>query len=275
MKSFFGTTVSGDATGRIPAPVATPGAARPDSVTLSGGPADARIAVYDSLAAAPRVEDISAADLSEAVEALASRTYNLAREHGGTIPYTIIREVSENLVHASFTEVVVTILDDGNTIRFSDQGPGIPDKERVFLPGFSTATAEMKRHIKGVGSGLPIVRETLTFAGGSVEIEDNLGRGAVVTLRVQPKAQDPVDDIPALSHSDRPRLTTRQKRVLSIVVELGSAGPSVVARELSVGLSTAYRDLAALEECGLIESDESGKRSLSEAGLGCLDEVLR
>ena len=123
----------------------------------------------------------------EAIEKVASRTYNLARERGGGVPYTIIREISENLIHSGFSEVVVTILDDGNTVRFADQGPGIADKERVFLPGFSTATSEMKRHIKGVGSGLPIVRECLSFAGGTVEIDDNLGRGAVVTLKVTPR----------------------------------------------------------------------------------------
>jgi hypothetical protein len=270
VKSFFDT-------GGQQAPVRQPVRPNPafDGVALYGGPAGARIAVYDSLAAAPRVEDVSGSDLSEAVEVLASRTYNLARERGGAIPYTIIREVSENLVHAAFAEVVVTILDDGNTIRFSDQGPGIPDKERAFLPGFSTATTDMKRIIKGVGSGLPIVRETLSFAGGSVLVEDNLGHGAVVTLRMQPRSVEPAaapDSAPAYSP---PRLSTRQKKVLSIVVELGSAGPSAVARELSVGLSTAHRDLAALEEHGLIEADESGKRSLTEAGIACLDEILR
>ena len=63
---------------------------------------------------------------------------------------------------------MVTILDGCATVRFADQGPGIPDKEKVFQPGFSTATAGMKQVIRGVGSGLPIVRETLTFAGGTI-----------------------------------------------------------------------------------------------------------
>jgi anti-sigma regulatory factor (Ser/Thr protein kinase) len=235
------------------------------TLTVRPAPTGARIAIYDSLAAAPRVEEIAAQDLSDAIEQVASRTYNLARESGGQVPYTIIREVSENLIHAGFSEVVVTILDGGNTVRFADQGPGIADKDRVFLPGFSTATAEMKRHIRGVGSGLPIVRECLSFAGGTVEVDDNLGRGTVVTLCVRPAQKaEHVPEVPV------PRLSQRQKQVLSLVMELGSAGPSAVARELSVALSTAY-----LEEAGLIVADESGKRALAERGITLLDSLLR
>lgn len=234
-------------------------------------PAEARIAIYDGLIAAPRVEDLLADDLAAAIEQLASRTYNLARERGGSIPYTIIREVSENLIHAGFREVVVTILDDGSTIRFSDQGPGIPDKEKVFLPGFTTADARMKRIIRGVGSGLPIVRETLAFAGGTIEIDDNLGSGTVVTLRaaMPPEEAASADDIHSL-----PRLTDRQKHVLSIILELGSVGPTVLSRELDVGVATAYRDLALLESAGLIAADQIGQRTLTPYGVTCLERVF-
>jgi anti-sigma regulatory factor (Ser/Thr protein kinase) len=270
VKAFFETGMA------QPAPAST----RPDShaardtLKVTPGPKGARIAVYDSLAAAPRVEDIDGVDLADAIERVASRTYNIARERGGGIPYTTIREVSENLIHAGFSEVVITILDDGDTIRFSDQGPGIADKERVFLPGFSTATSDMKTYIRGVGSGLPIVKECLGFAGGSVDIQDNLGRGTVVTLRVEPRHEAPGCGPGELSVRT-PRLSDRQKHVLSLVMELGTAGPSVVARELTVGLSTAYRDLASLEELGLIVADESGKRALTEQGVTFLDAILR
>lgn len=239
---------------------------------ISGNGSGARIAVYDGLIAAPRVEELSADDIAGAIEQLASRTYNLARERGGTIPYTIIREVAENLIHAGFREVVVTILDDGHTVRFADQGPGIPDKDKVFQPGFSTATSEMKRVIRGVGSGLPIVKETLTFSGGTIEIDDNLGSGTVVTLREA--IPEPEPDVVIESVAETPRLSERQKQVLSIIVELGAAGPTVLSRELDVGVATAYRDLAFLEETGLIESDDSGRRSLTEYGIACLERVF-
>jgi DNA-binding transcriptional ArsR family regulator len=266
VKSFFETD------GREESRRSVPNQGRPGVVTVVPARAGARIAVYDSLASAPRVEEVEVSDLADAIEKVASRTYNIARERGGGVPYTIIREVSENLIHAGFSEVVVTILDNGNTVRFADQGPGIADKERAFLPGFSTATVDMKGYIRGVGSGLPIVKECLAFAGGAVDIDDNLGKGTVVTLRVaaRPKAGPPAE----VSGELPPRLSGRQKQVLSLVMELGSAGPSVVARELSVGLSTAYRDLASLEEAGLILADESGKRALTERGVALLDAIL-
>ena len=246
-------------------------ASRGDVLLVSASRAGARIAVYDGLIAAPRVEDVAADDLADAIEQLASRTYNIARERGGPIPYTIVREVSENLIHAGFREVVVTILDDGYTIRFADQGPGIADKDKAFLPGFSTATGEMKKVIRGVGSGLPIVRETLSFTGGSVDVDDNISRGTVVTLRAPrpEQAAAPQEEPPVV-----PRLSDRQKHALSIILETGAVGPSALSRELDVGVATAYRDLALLEEAGLIAADDGGKRRLTDFGVSCLERVF-
>jgi Mn-dependent DtxR family transcriptional regulator len=95
----------------------------------------------------------------------------------------------------------------------------------------------------------------------------------VVTLRVAPRPKEAESAVG--TEMPKPRLLDRQKQVLSLVMELGSAGPSVVARELSVGLSTAYRDLASLEDAGLIVADESGKRALTERGVSLLDTILR
>ncbi len=244
----------------------------PDTVRVTAGTAGARIAVYDGMVAAPRVEDVRADDLADAIEQLASRAYNIARERGGSIPYTVVREISENLIHAGFREVVVTILDDGRTIRFADQGPGIADKDKAFQPGFSTATADMKHIIRGVGSGLPIVRESLGFAGGTIEIDDNLVSGTVVTLRAAEPVEAAGDG--GFAAAAVPRLSDRQKHALSIVLELGAAGPSALARELAVGVATAYRDLAFLETAGLIEADATGKRRLTDFGVSCLEQVF-
>ena len=134
-----------------------------------------RIALYDDLRSAPRVAEIKPADTAAYIEALASTVYEQSHGAGGTIPYTVIREVSENFIHARFKEVVVSILDKGNTIRFADHGPGIPSKEKAQMPGFSSAVEPMKNYIRGVGSGLPIVREYLESSHGTITIEDNLG----------------------------------------------------------------------------------------------------
>lgn len=145
-------------------------------------PTTARIAQYDDLRSAPRITEIHPAETTVYIENLASKIYEQAKIVGGSIPYTVIREVSENFIHARFQEIVVSILDDGNTIRFADQGPGISNKEKAQLPGFSSAIEPMKSYIRGVGSGLPIVREYLDFSRGSITIEDNLGTGSVVTI---------------------------------------------------------------------------------------------
>lgn len=153
-----------------------------------------RIALYDDLRSAPRVVEIKPADTAAYIEALASTVYEQSHGAGGTIPYTVIREVSENFIHARFKEVVVSILDKGNTIRFADHGPGIPSKEKAQMPGFSSAVKPMKNYIRGVGSGLPIVREYLESSHGTITIEDNLGTGAVVTVSLVREEDDPLDD---------------------------------------------------------------------------------
>jgi len=248
------------------------------SLQDSDGPADAaepevRLAVYDSPLAAPRVVSLRGSEFHEFVGDLAARTYNFGRERGGRIPYIVIREIIENLIHAYFQGAVISILDDGNTIRISDQGPGIPDKEKALQPGFTTATPQMRRLIKGVGSGLPVAREQLAFLGGAIAIDNNLTRGTVVTLTVgaeSPKASPQVPE-----HPSRPEPTPRQKKVLLLIAELGSAGPSAIAKELAVSQSTAYRELHLLARWRLVDSKGGGKRTLTEEGIAVLGEVFK
>ena len=274
----------------------------------------ARIAIYDASGAAPRVEEVAPIETSEYIARLATRTYDLARALGGLVPYSVISEIVENYIHAGFRGPVVTILDSGNTIRFSDQGPGIKDKSRAMEPGYTTASAHMKPYIRGVGSGLPLARECLSFAHGSLDVQDNLGTGAVVTVSVARPPKTPealavglvspaearysgsaptsssrpgvsivaagsMESLPFETSTPPPckgptRLSNRQKRVLALVMDAGVAGPSLVARELAIGLSTAYRDLAHLEVLGFIDSDETGKRSITPSGADYLKGLL-
>lgn len=146
----------------------------------------AKIAVYDDLLSAPRVVEIQPSDVASYIEGIASNTYQLASQLGGSIPYTVIREVSENFIHAQFKEITVSIMNGGNTIRFADQGPGIENKDRAQMPGFSSASANMRDYIRGVGSGLPIVKEYLKFSNGRLVIEDNIKDGTVITIGIEP-----------------------------------------------------------------------------------------
>ena len=80
-------------------------------------------------------------------------------------------------------EVVVEtalVADNGHArIIVTDTGPGISpeDKERLFLPYFSTKAT-------GMGLGLPIVWEIVTEHGGTIHVEDNPPRGSRFIIEV-------------------------------------------------------------------------------------------
>jgi len=247
--------------------IATPDQALPDVPTGTEAP---RIAIYDTLTSPPRVVVVEEEDLPALIASLAEKTYHYCREQGGQIPYTVLQELIENLLHAYFRDVVITILDNGQTIRISDHGPGVDDKDRAFQPGFTTATALQRQIIRGVGSGLPIARESLQFLRGVLTVDDNLGGGAVFTIKMPSHAPEQ----PAVPAPPAVKLTNRQTKVLVLLMELGSAGPTAISRELDIAPATAFRELVVLQEKGLIHSLGDGKRALREEGLRLLESIL-
>ncbi|MDD3776129.1 MAG: ATP-binding protein [Actinomycetota bacterium] len=240
-----------------------------------------RIAIYDNLRSIPRVVELNFNSIKDFINETSQKTYTLSHEVGGQIPYTIIREIIENLIHAEFCEIIITITDAGNHIIVSDQGPGLEDKEKAFLPGFTSATQKMKEYIRGVGSGLPIVKETITFSGGSIDITDNLKKGTVVSLKIDNRPQQQnqeAEPLPASEDKSQKgkefeniELSIRQKQILSLILEMDEAGPSKIAKELNFSLSTSYRELIGLENQKLLTSSSSGKRSLSPRGVKYLE----
>jgi hypothetical protein len=268
MRSATGTAVKDD----DPGPEALVSISPPATGAAPGGPGAPRIAIYDTLTSPPRVVSVERDELPMLMDALATETYRACREQGGQVPYIVIRELIENLIHASFRDVVVTVLESGQVVRISDHGPGIANKERAVEVGFTTATEKQRRYIRGVGSGLPVARESLAFMQGVLQIEDNLGGGTVLTINLpnQPATLPP----PSATTTDTPKLTTRQKRVLFLLMELGDAGPTAIGRELGVAAATAYRELGVLEKMGLIHSRGDGKRALTGEGVTVLDAIL-
>ena len=146
-----------------------------------------RISVYDDMLSTPRVIVVEQSDVRTYLEDVTNTVYRTMKEQGGKLSLMIIRELVENFIHAQFTEPVISILDNGNTIRFADQGPGIHDKERAFEFGVTSADREKKRYIRGTGAGLPMVQQYVENAGGAIAVEDNLGAGTVVTVSVDAK----------------------------------------------------------------------------------------
>lgn len=166
-------------------------AAAPAADTVENAPNQAsytiRISVYDDMLSTPRVIVVEQSDVRTYLEDVTNTVYRTMKEQGGKLSLMIIRELVENFIHAQFSEPVISILDNGNTIRFADQGPGIGDKERAFEFGVTSADREKKRYIRGTGAGLPMVQQYVENAGGAIAVEDNLGAGTVVTVSVDPK----------------------------------------------------------------------------------------
>ena len=215
---------------------------------------------------APRITKVEPAGTNEFIEKLATTVYEQSKLVGGSIPYTLIREVSENFIHTPFREIVASILDNGNTVRFADQGPGIAEKEKAQQPGFSSAIEPMKDYIRGVGSGFPIVKDYLDDRNGSIVIEDNLTTGAVVTVSLVKKKQQRATEPPDTMPLPPIPLNDREKAFITLLQREGELGITEIKDLYGSPVSTTYTTLNKLEEAGLVEKSTGKKRSLTPLG---------
>jgi DNA-binding transcriptional ArsR family regulator len=242
-----------------------------------------RIAVYPR-SGEPEVTEVAAANPRSATVKFTRFVMDRVEEVGGRVPEEAVREVVENLVHADYRGVVISILDGADVVRISDKGPGVQHKDRAMEFGFSGATPEALREIRGVGAGLGMARTAAEKVGGTVTIEDNIGGGTVATISVpggegvDKGEEDPgVRATPQRRYPDgvpRMNISERQQKVLITVLECGEVGPSTVADRLEISVSTAYRDLSVLEEHGLVATDESGKRVISPLGRDLVEAIV-
>jgi predicted transcriptional regulator len=217
----------------------------------------ARIAVYDDISVTPRVVEIDPGETRDYIGRVSSTTYNLAKEEGGVIPYTVILEIVENFIHAYFKEPVISILDGGNTIRFADQGPGIVKKSQVQLPGYSSATEPMKSYIRGVGSGFPVVKDYLDMRNGRLYIDDNINHGTVITITVNPiNGQSGRKTHEIALTENFTLLSEKEKSILKYIDKSGSARLTDIVEELGLAGSTVHKTLTKLQEDGYITREE-------------------
>lgn len=241
-----------------------------------------RIAVY-SQEDGPEITEVSASNSRSATPKFLRFVMDTVAGMGGKIPEAAIREVLDNLIHAHYEGVVISVLEGGSGVRVSDKGPGIEDKIRALEFGFSGATPEATRQIRGVGAGLGIAQAAIAKVGGTLTIEDNIGGGTVATV----SAADQRDqDVGALVEQESPNqkryldgvprmnISERQQKALVTVLECGEVGPSTVADRLEISVSTAYRDLSVLEEHGLVGTGESGKRLISPLGRDLVHAIV-
>ena len=219
----------------------------------SHGLVAARVAVYPGPGEPPQVEELSDTDPAALIEQLCDVVCERSR-----LPGPAVREVLENLVHAGFSDAVVSVLDGGHTVRVSDHGPGIADPQRALTPGVTSAGPEARAVVRGVGGGLPLAQEMMAAHGGRLEIAENLGGGATVTLAV------PGPEAPAASAAQACSDTART--ILALLLEVGSATPQDVANELGRSRAECGRELVTLQHRGLVAREPSGARRLTEAG---------
>jgi DNA-binding transcriptional ArsR family regulator len=240
-----------------------------------------RIAVYPG-SGTPEITEVSASDPGSATRKFTRFVSEKVREAGGGVPEESIREVVENLIHAGYQGVVISVLDDGNVVRVSDKGPGVENKSRAMEFGFSGASPGALGEIRGVGAGLGIARAAVEKAGGSLTIEDNIGGGTVATISAPgdeavSEEKEAAPPPPQRRYPDgvpRMNISERQQKALITVLECGEVGPSTVADRLEISVSTAYRDLSVLEEHGLVMADESGKRLITPLGRDLVEAII-
>ena len=240
-----------------------------------------RIAVYPG-GGTPEITEVSASDPGSATRKFTRFVSERVREAGGRVPEESIREVVENLIHAGYRGVVISVLDDGNIVRVSDKGPGVENKSRAMEFGFSGAAPGALGEIRGVGAGLGIARAAAEKVGGTLTIEDNIGGGTVATISVAgdeavTEEKEAAPPPPQRRYPDvvpRMNISERQQKALITVLECGEVGPSTVADRLEISVSTAYRDLSVLEEHGLVMADESGKRLISPLGRDLVEAII-
>ncbi len=239
----------------------------------------------------PEITEVSAGSPGSATAKLTRLIDRKVAGMESQIPERAVREVIENLIHADYKGVVISILDNGKTVRVSDKGPGISSKRQAMEFGFSGATPEALSQIRGVGAGLGIARAEVGKVGGRLSIEDNLGGGTVVTASVAEEPgiegveESPTSEKAQGSHKPSPQrkypdevprinISERQRNVLVTVLECGEVGPSTIAERLEISVSTAYRDLSVLEEHGLVAGDDSGKRVISPLGRDYVEAII-
>lgn len=142
------------------------------------------IACYDEEGVAPRIEAVPFADAASYIDVVSLAVMNCVADLKGKLTPEIVYELVSNLVHANFSQPVISVLDSGDTIRVADRGPGIPNKPAAMRQGFTSASSAQRDVIRGVGAGLPLVQSLVEPVGGFLVIDDNIGGGAVVTASV-------------------------------------------------------------------------------------------
>jgi anti-sigma regulatory factor (Ser/Thr protein kinase) len=66
------------------------------------------------------------------------------------------------------------------TMSATDDGPGIPDTEKVFQPGYSTASEQVREMGFGAGMGLVNMKRCVD----TIDLHSTVGQGTKLVMRI-------------------------------------------------------------------------------------------
>lgn len=99
----------------------------------------------------------------------------------GIIKRTVVAcyEAEVNVVAHAYSGTIYTIVSaDSITIKFVDEGPGIPDIDLAMQEGYSTASSKVREMGFGAGMGLPNIKKN----ADKLEISSQVNKGTTVEI---------------------------------------------------------------------------------------------
>jgi signal transduction histidine kinase len=110
------------------------------------------------------------------------------RWDGQAVQQTIVNLIDNAIKHSppdATVKLECTVSDTHICICVSDEGPGIPEKERerIFEP-FYRRGSELRRETKGIGIGLSIVKHVAEAHGARIIVESKMGKGSCFRLEL-------------------------------------------------------------------------------------------
>lgn len=134
----------------------------------------------------------------------------------------LLRKVLNNLIGNAFKYAHSLIrlsasLENGKAmIRVEDDGPGVKDgeKQKIFEL-FYKAAGDKVAEASGMGVGLPYSAQIVTGHGGSINVTDRPGGGAVFTVRLPALTEEGKTDFPGTKNLPAPEDRSKPRVVLA------------------------------------------------------------